>query len=114
MRVTLGREHLLLCMYISSKVHWCFFWAPTVIAYNIFYVPDNEKAIYRRAKAHVGAWNPDQAEDDFKRLRSLNPIMSTIIDKELQNIKKLQKEKENEDKNVMKKLFVNEGGVGDT
>lgn len=36
--------------------------------------------------------------------------MATIIDKELQNIKKLRKEKENEDKNVMKMLFVDEGG----
>lgn len=79
-----------------------------------FYAPDNEKALYRRAKAHVGAWNPDQAKDDFKQLKSLNPSMATLIDKELQNIKKLRKEKEHEDKNVMKKLFVNESGVGDS
>lgn len=40
--------------------------------------------------------------------------MVTLIDKELQNIKKLRKEKEHEDKNVMKKLFVNESDVGDS
>lgn len=67
---------------------------------------DNAKALYRRAKAHVGAWNPSQAEDDFKYLKSIEPSMSAMVDKELANIKKLRKEKTDVDKGAMQKLFI--------
>lgn len=29
--------------------------------------PDNVKALFRRAKAHRGAWNPAEARADFER-----------------------------------------------
>ncbi|CAH2096009.1 unnamed protein product [Euphydryas editha] len=74
----------------------------TVLEYDA----DNEKALYRRAKANVGAWNPDAAEKDFKRLKTLNPDLTPTIDKELENIKQLRKEKSEKDKDALKKLFV--------
>lgn len=53
----------------------------------------------------MGAWNPDAAEEDFKRLKNLDPTMETIIDKELENIKQLRKQRTEQDKQNLKKLF---------
>ncbi|XP_013145080.1 PREDICTED: AH receptor-interacting protein isoform X2 [Papilio polytes] len=72
------------------------------------YDKDNEKALYRRAKAHVGAWNPNLAEEDFKRLKAINPTIGTIVDKELEFVKKLRKEKAELDKDALKNLFLKE------
>ncbi|XP_032517580.2 AH receptor-interacting protein [Danaus plexippus] len=66
---------------------------------------DNEKALYRRAKAHTGAWNPDAAEEDFRRLKKLNPAMTAICDKELEYLKKLRHEKTEQDRDALKNLF---------
>ncbi|XP_050684545.1 AH receptor-interacting protein isoform X1 [Leptidea sinapis] len=70
------------------------------------YEPENEKALYRRGKAHVGAWNPDQAEEDFLKLKAINPLMTAIVDNELENIRLLRKQKAEQDMKAMKKLFV--------
>ncbi|XP_041979263.1 aryl-hydrocarbon-interacting protein-like 1 [Aricia agestis] len=67
--------------------------------------PENEKALFRRGKAHVGAWNPDLAENDFKKLKSINPNMSSTVDKELDLIKKLRQERVEEDRNALKNMF---------
>ncbi|CAH0585568.1 unnamed protein product [Chrysodeixis includens] len=75
------------------------------------YEKDNEKALYRRGKAHVGAWNPDLAEDDFKKLKSLNPSMAATVDKELEQIKKLRKAKEDQDKDKLKNMFLKNGAT---
>ncbi|KPI95668.1 AH receptor-interacting protein [Papilio xuthus] len=72
------------------------------------YDKDNEKALYRRGKAHVGAWNPDKAEEDFKHLKAVNPNVATIVDTELEVIKKLRKEKAEQDKDALKNLFLKE------
>ncbi|XP_053610021.1 aryl-hydrocarbon-interacting protein-like 1 [Plodia interpunctella] len=74
----------------------------TVLQYD----PDNEKALFRRAKAHIGAWNPDQAEEDFKHLKTLNPAMKASVDKELDNIRKLKAEKAEKDRDALIKLFM--------
>ncbi|XP_059051997.1 AH receptor-interacting protein [Achroia grisella] len=76
----------------------------TVLEYD----EDNEKALYRRGKAHVGAWNPELAIEDFKKLKILNPSVSATVDKELENIKKLCKQKEEQDKDALKNMFSNE------
>ncbi|KAL0882974.1 hypothetical protein ABMA27_016465 [Loxostege sticticalis] len=79
----------------------------TVLQYDT----ENEKALYRRAKAHVGAWNPDLAEEDFKRLKQLNLSMASTVDKEMENIKKMRRQKEEQDKDALKKMFSNDNSV---
>ena len=39
---------------------------------------DNVKALYRRARAHVGAWNPEQAKNDFKKVAELDSGTSSL------------------------------------
>lgn len=91
------------CKLIKGEFYAVIEHCSTVLEYD----KDNEKALYRRAKAHVGAWNPDLAEEDFKRLRLLNASMGPMIVKELENIKKLRRDKENCDKNALKNMFHN-------
>lgn len=55
--------------------------------------PDNVKALYRRAKANVGAWNPKEARLDFERALSLDPLLKITIAKELRLLDDLVKEK---------------------
>ncbi|XP_063825728.1 AH receptor-interacting protein [Ostrinia nubilalis] len=73
--------------------------------------PDNEKALYRRAKAHTGAWNPDQAEEDYRKLKTLNPSMAATIDKELERIKTMRRQKTEQDKNALKNLFASNSSI---
>lgn len=67
--------------------------------------PDNVKALFRRGKGHVGAWNPDLAREDFNRALTLDPSISSIVKKELETLEDLVKQKTEEDKATYKKLF---------
>ena len=46
----------------------------TYLFFLLFFhgILDNVKALYRRARAHVGAWNPEQAKNDFKKVAELD------------------------------------------
>ena len=70
-----------------------------------FSVLDNVKALFRRAKAHVGAWNPQEAQEDFNKVMTLDPSLSTAVQKELKNLEELKKQKDSEDRNKLKGLF---------
>ncbi|XP_017775835.1 PREDICTED: AH receptor-interacting protein [Nicrophorus vespilloides] len=67
--------------------------------------PDNVKALYRRAKAHVGAWNPDLARRDFNRVIELDTKLISTVKKELNLLDEMIKTKNTEDKNKLKRLF---------
>lgn len=69
--------------------------------------PDNDKALYKRAKAHVGAWNPDSAEADYRQLKKLSPSMIAYVDRELAYIQTMRREKATQDKESLKNLFKN-------
>lgn len=60
--------------------------------------PDNVKALFRRAKANVGAWNWKEAEDDFLRVSELDASLENLVHKELLELEKLKKAKDIEDK----------------
>lgn len=69
------------------------------------YDSDNIKAFYRRGKGHVGAWNPEKAEDDFKRCVMLDPALKGTISKEINALKEKIKELEDKDKSNYRRLF---------
>ena len=81
-----------------------YFW--TFLTFHISCLfPDNVKALFRRAKAHVGAWNPVEAKADFKRATELDHSLEKSVNKELQRIDVMQKKKDQEDKDKLKGLF---------
>ena len=67
--------------------------------------PDNVKALFRRGKAHVGAWNPDEARLDFKRVMELDSSLTNTVKKELKILDDLQKQKDTGDKEKLKGMF---------
>ncbi len=69
------------------------------------YEPDNLKALYRRAKGHVGTWNPDKAQDDFYRCVELDLSLKTVITKEINELKEKLKSLEDQDKSKYRNLF---------
>jgi len=67
--------------------------------------PNNVKALFRRGKAHVGAWNPKEARDDFETVMKLDESLSKTCRKELVSLDALEREKDVEDKGKMTKMF---------
>lgn len=68
-------------------------------------IVDNVKALFRRAKAHVGVWNPVEARKDFERVVELDSSLTSLVKKELHALDVLIKAKDEEDKEKLKKLF---------
>lgn len=71
----------------------------------LFVVLDNVKALFRRAKAHVGAWNPEEAQEDFQKVMTLDSSLTPAVQKELKLLEELRKQKDSEDRNKLKGLF---------
>ena len=64
------------------------------------------KALFRRAKGHVGAWNPEEAKKDFAKVAQLDSTLEKAVKKELKVIADLKKAKAVEDKAKLQgKLF---------
>lgn len=67
---------------------------------------DNVKALFRRGKANIGAWNPEEARVDLNRALELDPSLDKSVHKELQILAAMEKEKQLKDSNLLKgKLF---------
>lgn len=69
------------------------------------YDENNLKAFYRRGKAHVGAWNPEKAQEDFNRCISLDPTLKQTITKEINALNEKIKSLDDQDKSNFSKLF---------
>jgi len=67
--------------------------------------PDNVKAFFRRGKAHLGAWNPEAAKEDFNKAMQLDESLTVTCKKEIVLIEEEEKRKNNEDKQKLDKLF---------
>ena len=70
-----------------------------------FLFSDNIKALFRRAKAHTGAWNPTEAKQDFQSVLDKDPSLSMTCKKEIRKVEEMEKQKNIEDKQKMKNLF---------
>lgn len=66
---------------------------------------DNAKALFRRAKAHAGAWNPDEAKDDFHRVMKVDPTLESLCRKEIKKIEEQEKLKNEQDRQKYLKMF---------
>lgn len=71
----------------------------------IKYDPKNVKAYYRRAKANVGAWNPKEAEQDFKECLKLDKGLTNCVNDDLKKLKEEIMKKNIDDKKVYHKMF---------
>lgn len=69
------------------------------------YDTGNVKAYYRRGKAHIGAWNPDEAKQDFLKAVELDPSLTNAINKELDSLNNELKLRDMEDKLKYQKIF---------
>lgn len=69
------------------------------------YDPENLKALYRRGRGHVGAWNLNEAQEDFQRAMSLDPSLTNIITKEINALRDKMKSHEDQTKSNFRKLF---------
>lgn len=71
--------------------------------------PGNVKARYRRAKAHIGAWNVNEAKDDLKFLLSSlseNDNLRQLVQHDLQQLNQEEQNKYREEKSRLSgKLF---------
>ncbi|XP_049851751.1 AH receptor-interacting protein [Schistocerca gregaria] len=68
--------------------------------------PGNVKALFRRAKANVGAWKPFEARADFQRVIELDPSLTSTVRKELKLLDELERIKNEEDRAKLKgKIF---------
>ncbi|KAF4528766.1 hypothetical protein B566_EDAN016953 [Ephemera danica] len=60
--------------------------------------PDNVKALFRRGKAHIGAWNPNEARKDLQRAAQLQPTLASSIAVELKHIEEEERKRNAEDR----------------
>ena len=66
---------------------------------------NNVKALYRRAKAHVGCWNPEEARQDFELVMELDKSLVKTVRKELDELERKEKEHNKEYKEKLKGIF---------
>lgn len=62
---------------------------------------ENVKALYRRGKAHIGAWNEREAIADLTKAKAIDKSLQPAVNKELQAFSLAIKER---DKVQLKKL----------
>lgn len=63
---------------------------------------DNVKALYRRAKAHVGCWDPKEARNDFEHVMQLDESLVKMVKKELDELDRKEREHNEEYKRKLK------------
>lgn len=64
------------------------------------------KALFRRGKAHIGAWNPEDARNDLERVIELDSSAIKDARKQLKVLEELKKQKDLEDRERLRgKLF---------
>lgn len=67
--------------------------------------PDNVKALFRRAKAHRGAWNPTEAAGDFRRCAELDAALAGAVQRDLAELAAAVRVHDLEDKLKYQKIF---------
>lgn len=81
------------------------FYLTSSASFHVLFLKDNVKALYRRARAHCGAWNPSNAKEDYIRVIALDQSLENTCRKEMKKLEDSEKLKDKEDMEKMKKLF---------
>lgn len=63
------------------------------------------KALYRRGKAYIGAWDEENAIRDLRKVAEIDPSLHNTVEKELQTFATLIKEKDSIQKEKLSKMF---------
>lgn len=63
------------------------------------------KALYRRGKAHIGAWNEKLAVEDLTRAGDLDPKLKSAVEKELKVFSQAIKERDEAQKKRLNGMF---------
>ncbi|XP_060811489.1 aryl-hydrocarbon-interacting protein-like 1 [Bombus pascuorum] len=67
--------------------------------------PDNVKALYKRGKAYIGAWDKENAVKDLTKAVELDPTLQNTVEKELQAFSAAIKENDQIERKKLLKLF---------
>lgn len=63
------------------------------------------KALYRRGKAYIGAWDEKNAIRDLRKAAEIDPSLYNTVEKELQAFAAAIKEKDCAQKEKLSKMF---------
>lgn len=88
-------------LFVFQRRRPCFLLTPVLL----LKLPDNIKALFRRAKAHVGAWNLEEARLDFERVMNLDASLKGACQKELKTVAEIKSKKDQEDKAKFENMF---------
>lgn len=68
---------------------------------------DNVKALYRRGKAHIGAWNEIEAINDLTKASKLDKSLQSAVNKELLAFSVALKERDKLQSKKLANMFTN-------
>lgn len=77
----------------------------TSIESSFFLFADNVKALYRRGKAYIGAWDERNAIRDLRKAAEIDLSLHNTVEKELQTFATIIKEKNSIQKEKLSKMF---------
>ncbi|KAK3864839.1 hypothetical protein Pcinc_029502 [Petrolisthes cinctipes] len=67
--------------------------------------PDNVKALFRRGRAYVEVFSPAEARKDLAKATNLDPSLASASRKLLDQLAKMEAEKNSQDRTVYSKMF---------
>nr|CAG4647221.1 EOG090X09NR [Megafenestra aurita] len=71
----------------------------------LIHQPNNVKALYRRGMAHINAWNPQEAKNDFEKAATIDPSLTKAVQQQLAKLEELKKQKNKSDKAWLSQAF---------
>ncbi|KAG7196533.1 hypothetical protein KM043_018557 [Ampulex compressa] len=96
----------LLLNYVQCKLLWKEYYVVIEHCTTILKSePDNVKALYRRGKAYIGAWEEENAVKDLRRVVELDSSLENAVNKELQAFFAAIKEKDEVERKKFSKMF---------
>jgi len=91
-----------LCKYHLKDFYTCIEHTTTILEFQ----PNNVKALFRRAKAHMAVWNIEETRRDMSQCCEIDPTLKTEVETQLNYLDQMISKKEKEERQKYKgKLF---------